>query len=66
MNEIKKRTDFLFPKRNFWSGFSSVLNIYGNPNKFNSSKTGEEADCKAIKSDWEMIGEDFKYAIHIK
>jgi hypothetical protein len=59
MVENLKRTDFLFPRRSFWTGFSSILNIFGDPYKFNSSKTPEEADLKAIKSDWEMVGEDF-------
>ncbi len=63
MNDTDKRTDFLFPKRNFWTGFSSVLNIFGEDKKFNTSKSGEEADYKALKSDWDMIGEDFKKVI---
>ena len=63
MTDTDKRTDFLFPKRNFWTGFSSVLSIFGESNKFNTSDSGEEADYKALKSDWEMIGEDFKIAL---
>jgi hypothetical protein len=58
MNTIETRTDFLFPKRSFWTGFSSILNIVGNPDKFNSSSSSQEADYKAIRSDWEMIGKD--------
>lgn len=60
MTNTEKRTDFLFPKRSFWKGFSSVLNIFGNQNKFNSSKSGQEADYNALKSDWEMIGQDIQ------
>ena len=63
MNDTEKRTDFLFPKRSFWTGFSSILNVFGNQNKFNTSKSGQEADCKALKSDWEMIGKDIQNAI---
>lgn len=63
MINTDKRTDFLLPKRNFWTGFSSVLSIFGDSNKFNTSESGEEADYKALKSDWEMIGEDFKKAM---
>jgi hypothetical protein len=62
MNDIEKRTDFLLPKRSFWTGFSSIFNIFGAPNKFNSSRSGKEADKKAIWNDWEMIGQDFKKA----
>jgi len=60
MIDTDKRTDFLFPKRRFWTGFSNVLSIFGEPNKFNTSKSGEEADYKALKSDWEMVGQDIR------
>lgn len=58
------RTDSLFPKRNFWSGFSSVFSVFGNQNKFNTSKSGQEADYKALKSDWGMIGKDIQNAMN--
>ncbi|MEP2689171.1 hypothetical protein [Maribacter dokdonensis] len=60
MTDTDKKTDFLFPRRSFWTGFSSVLSIFGETNKFNTSKSGEEADYKALKSDWEMIGQDIR------
>ena len=60
INDTEKRTNFLFPKRNFWSGFSNILSIFGEEKKFNTSKSGTEADFKALKSDWEMIGQDLR------
>jgi len=63
MNNTEKRTDFLFVNRSFLTGFSSVLNIAGNNKKFNSSKSSEEADLKAIRNDWEMVGEDIRKSI---
>ncbi len=60
MIESDKRTDYLFPKRSFWSGVSSILSIFGDSNKFNISKSGEESDYEALKSDWEMIGQDIR------
>ncbi len=60
MTNTEKRTDFLFPNRSFWTGFSSVLSIFGNQNKFGTSKSGQEADYKVLKSDWEMIGQDIQ------
>lgn len=62
-NKTDIRTDFLIPERSFFTGFSSVFSIAGETTDFNRSKSGEEADYKAIKSDWEMIGQDFKKAI---
>lgn len=60
MFETRKRTDFLFPKRNFWTGFSGILDIFSADKKFNTSGSGKEADIKAIRNDWEMVGQDFK------
>lgn len=60
MIEVDNRTDSLFPKRNFWSGLSSVIGISPDTNKFNASKSNEEADFKAIYSDWNMVGEDMR------
>lgn len=52
------KTDFLLPKNNFLAGFGSVLNIAGSYFEYNSSKTGNEADLKALFSDWLNVGED--------
>ena len=60
MNDTNLKTGFLLPKRNFWTGFSEVLNISGEGKKFNTSSSGEEADLKAIASDWQIIGDDFR------
>jgi hypothetical protein len=61
--KTETRTDFLFPKRNVLTGFSNVFSISGETTEFNKSNSGEEADSKAIRSDWEMIGNDLKEAI---
>ena len=58
MNETRKRTDFLFPERDFWSGISSVFDVFAQRKKFNLSKSGQEADTKALRNDWEMVGQD--------
>lgn len=63
MIDTDKRTDFLLPKRSIWTGVSSVLSVFGATNKFTPSKSGEEADYKALKSDWEMIGLDIKNSL---
>lgn len=58
----KNTTDNLLPKRSFLTGVSSILNLSGSV-KFSYSKTPEEADRKAIKSDWDMVGQDFRAVI---
>jgi hypothetical protein len=41
-----------------------VFSVFGNQNKFNTSKSGQEADYKALKSDWDMIGKDIQNAMN--
>jgi hypothetical protein len=58
MSRKKYRTDFLYPTNGFLIGVGNVLNLAGNYYSFNYSSTDEEADSKAIESDWGMIGQD--------
>jgi hypothetical protein len=54
----KFKTDFLFSTSSFWGGIGSVLSIAGNYFEFNTSISGEEADRRAIETDWGVVGED--------
>ena len=60
MTDAERKMHIMFRKRNFWSGFSSVLSIFGEEEKFNTSILSKEEDFKALKSDWEMIGDDIR------
>ncbi|MDW5291030.1 hypothetical protein [Formosa sp. PL04] len=60
--KVKYRTDFLLPKNNFLVGLGSVLNIAGSYFDYNYSKSDDEADRKALRSDWMNVGDDFKSA----
>lgn len=62
MNKIKRnyRTDYLFPKEDFITGFGSIFNIVGNYYTYNYSKN---PDNKAIESDWGVVGQDIEIAI---
>ena len=62
-SEKQFRTDFLFPQADYILGAGSVLGLDGSYFKYNSSPTGEEADYAAIKSDWGVVGQDFKKTI---
>ncbi len=61
----RMRTGFLFPTPGFLSGIGSVLNVFGKPGLYNYSRTGEEADFKALYSDYRMIGQDIEDAMGI-
>lgn len=51
-------TDFLFANPSFIVGAGSIFNIAGNYFDYNYSHSTDEADAKAIRSDWGMIGQD--------
>jgi len=59
----RMKTGFLFPTPSFLAGVGSVLDIFGRPGPFNYSRSGVEADCKALYSDYRMIGQDIEDAI---
>lgn len=52
------RTDFLYSSPSFLSGAASVLDIGATFTRFNTSATGEEADARAMWSDWAVVGQD--------
>lgn len=57
------RSDFLFPDTDFITGMGSVLNIAGSYFEFDSSKSENIADQKALRSDWGVIGQDIREAL---
>ncbi|RPH33597.1 MAG: hypothetical protein EHM93_04335 [Bacteroidales bacterium] len=57
-------SDFLFSTPNFLVGAGSVINIAGNYYSFNESDSESEADEKAIKNDFEMVGQDIYNVIN--
>lgn len=57
-----RKTSFLLPKNDFWIGLGSIFNLSGSYFEYKYSKNGSEADYKAILSDWQNVGEDFKSA----
>lgn len=63
MNLEKIRTDFLFTSPSFLQGWASIFDFGGFLLEFNESKSPEEADEKAIRSDWAMVGKDLQKAI---
>ncbi|AZI68266.1 hypothetical protein EIB71_02410 [Kaistella daneshvariae] len=58
MKAREPKTTILFPRKNFLVGMGSILNIRGQYFDYSLSKSGREADGRALKSDWEMIGKD--------
>lgn len=63
-NKIKRfRTDFLFTLPSILSSIGSFFSFSSMYYEYNRSKTGAEADYKALSSDWNMIGQDLNDSI---
>jgi hypothetical protein len=54
------QTDFLVPRMTWLTGAGTVLNLAGNYYCHNVSETEEQADARALFSDWSMVGQDLQ------
>lgn len=61
-NNDQFTTDFLFTTPTYLTGASNVFNLAGNFYRYNGSESSQEADCKAIKNDFDVIGQDLNIA----
>lgn len=52
----------LFAKPSFVEGVGRILDFGGSMSQYNSSTSGQEADFRALSSDWRAIGEDMSEA----
>jgi hypothetical protein len=59
----KVQSDFLFAQPSFASGVARVFDLFGQFDEYNRSETPDEADAKAIASDWIVVGQDIADAI---
>jgi len=56
-------TDFLTPRSSVVTGMGTLLNLAGAYYVYNISPTPEEADRRALASDWEIVGQDFRHVL---
>lgn len=63
MGKYIKDTGFLFASPSFLQGFASAIDLGGTLAEYNESNTPEEADIKAIASDWAITGKDIQHAL---
>ena len=47
----------------WWEGVGSLVDLAGSYHRYNVSRTPEEADQKAFRSDWEAIALDLHSAV---
>ena len=55
---LMEKSSDLYSESSFLDGLSSIFNLAGNNFDYRYSKTHQEADNRAIKKDWEIVGRD--------
>jgi len=58
MSRYGEDSGFLFAAPSFLQGLASALDLSGTLVEYNVSKTIQDADMRAIASDWAVIGKD--------
>jgi hypothetical protein len=59
------RSDFLYASPSFLEGVSRIMDFGNTLNEYNYSQSDEEADEKALRMDWAMVGVDLRNAMKI-
>jgi predicted oxidoreductase (fatty acid repression mutant protein) len=54
---------FLFAQPSFIEGMARVLDLGNNLNVYNESPNDHIADSEALKTDWNLVGQDISKAI---
>jgi hypothetical protein len=60
---MSKLTTFLYAKPSFIEGVARLFDFSGSLNIYNCSDSPQQADSKAIASDWITVGCDIKRAV---
>lgn len=47
----------------FSKGLARSIDVGNTIDKYKTSESGDIADCKAIRSDWEAVGEDLEVSM---
>ncbi len=58
MDKFNDDTCFLFADPSFLTGLATVMDVGGGLLTYNISRSGAEADERAIASDWAVVGSD--------
>ena len=57
---MNSTSDFLFARNSLLVGAGSAFNFWGDYFEYNTSRNGNEADAKALSSDWRVVGKDIR------
>jgi hypothetical protein len=61
---IRKYSFYLCSKSTFLTGIGQLFDVSGSYNKYNYSKSPEEADKKSLYLDWLAVGQDIQVAMN--
>jgi len=50
----------LFIMPSFGKGMARGISIFGELDEYNYSKSGKEADSRALERDWKLVGQDLR------
>ncbi len=59
------RTTFLFVIPTFFSGFARLIDMGGVYDLYTQSRNGDEADARALYSDFRMVGQDLQQSMNL-
>jgi hypothetical protein len=57
------RSGILFARPSFLEGIGRLFDFGGTLNQYNDSSTPQEADIKALRADWEAVGDALRTAL---
>ena len=64
MGKISDLTGFLFADPSFLGGVAASVDMGGTLVEYNQSQTGQEADYRAMASDWAAVGCEISVALN--
>jgi hypothetical protein len=59
----RSKTHRLYVIPSFFLGIGSILNLFGSYYDYYAADSVDQANAEAIKSDWEMVGQDMTFAV---
>jgi hypothetical protein len=61
---MHKLTGFLYASPSFFEGMARLIDFGNTLQEYNTSSSPTEADFRALQSDWAVIGDDLRNAMH--
>ncbi len=61
---MNPRSSLVYARPSFLRGIARIFDVTGSLNEYNTSPTSEQADYRALESDWRVVGEDIQEAMN--